>query len=157
MIKKVPEDTKWFRFKNVNPKGLRTTDCVVRGLAGALTQEWETIYREVFELGLKLCRPPEDDVVIEKYLQSKGAIKIGQPKTVFGTKLYGQEVCDLIQTGKFVDKEGVVLPYKNYYLHLGAGHAACIVDGKIQDIWNSGFEKAGKMWAIPQGGIYDYE
>ena len=41
------------QFKNLNPKGLRTTDCVVRGLAGALNRDWETTYRELFELGLK--------------------------------------------------------------------------------------------------------
>ena len=157
MIRKQAEDTKWFHFKNLNPKGLRTTDCVVRGLAGALNQDWETTYRELFELGLKHSRPPEDDIIVEKYLKLKGAIRIAQPKTALGTKLYGQEVCGLIQEGKFIDNNGVVIPYKNYYLNLGFGHAACIVDGKIQDIWNSSYEKVGKMWAIPQGGTYDYK
>lgn len=156
MIRKQPEDTKWFHFKNENPKGLRTTDCVVRGLAGALSQDWETTYRALFELSIKYSRPPEDDVIVEKYLKLKGAIRIAQPKTLSGAKLSGQEVCGLIQEGKFIDNNGCVLPYKNYYLNLGSGHAACIVNGRIQDIWNSSYEKAGKMWAIPQGGTYDY-
>lgn len=156
MIKKVPEDTKWFRFKNLNPRGLCTTDCVVRGLSGALNQTWETTYSELFQLSMKYSRPPEDDVCVEKYLQSKGAIRIAQPKARDGTKLCGHEVSELIQDGTFVDNDGVVIPYKNYFLNLGAGHAACIVDGKIQDIWNSSYEKVGKMWAIPQGGVYDY-
>lgn len=150
-MRKIPENTKWFQFKNENPKNIRTTDCVIRGLAGALKQPWEVIYKELFYLAMKYCRPAEDDYIVEKFLYLKGAIRISQPRRRNGKKLRGQEVCELIQEGKFVDNDGVVIPYKNYYLHLGSGHAACIVDGKVQDIWNSSLEKVGKMWAIPQG------
>ena len=157
MIRKQPENTQWFEYVNRNPKNVRTTDCVIRGLAGAVNKSWEDVYKELFSLAIRYSRPAEDDFIVEKYLENNGAIRIAQPRTCSGKKLYGREVCGLIQEGKFIDNDGVVIPYKNYYLNLGSGHAACIVNGKIQDIWNSSLEKVGKMWAIPKEGVYDYE
>lgn len=148
MIRKVPEDTKWFHFKNENPMGIRTTDCVIRGLAGALGDTWGNVYKQLFALAMHYSRPATDDFIVEKLLESKKAVRIAQPKKRDGTKFTAQEVCELIQEGKFIDNNGVVILYNSYYLNLGSGHAGCIVDGKVQDIWNSSYEKVGKMWGI---------
>ena len=96
MIKRIPQDTQYYHFFNKNPKDRRTTDCVVRALATALNQSWEQTYRDLFEIGMKSCRPPEDSWVIDKYLESKGCIKINQPKQKDCTKFTGEEICNLI-------------------------------------------------------------
>ena len=148
MIKKIPQDTEYYHFYNANPKGHRTTDCVIRALATALNQTWEQTYRELFEIAMKKCTPPEDESTTNEYLKRKGAIRIAQPKRLDGTKLTGEEVCFLIQDGSFVDNDGVYLPYSRYFINIGTHHASCIIDGKINDIWNCSCDKVGVMWAI---------
>ena len=107
MIKRIPQDTQYYHFFNKNPKDRRTTDCVVRALATVLNQSWEQTYRDLFEIGMKSCRPPEDSWVTDKYLKSKGCIKINQPKQKDGTKFTGEEICHLIQEGCFISNEGI--------------------------------------------------
>lgn len=149
-IRKIPEDTEYFRYFNANPRNHRVGDCVVRALSTALKQGWEQTYREIFELGMRKGMPPEEDSIVEAYLKLKGAIKFSQPRKRNGTKMTGEEVCFLIQDGSFVDNDGVYIPFTDYYLNLGTHHASCIVDGKIVDIWNCSKGKVGKMWAIPK-------
>lgn len=152
MIKKIPEDTTYYQFFNKNPKDRRTSDCVVRALATALDQSWEQTYKELFEIGMKSCRPPEDDWVVSTYLNSKGCLKINQPKKRDGTKFTGEEVCHLIQEDSFVSNEGVNLSKYNFFINIGTHHCSCIIKGKINDIWNCSYDKVGKMWAtLPQG------
>ena len=151
MIKKIPADTQYYHFFNKNPKNRRTTDCVIRALATVLNQSWEQTYRDLFEIGMKSCRPPEDGWVTDKYLDLREGIKIGQPKKSDGTKLIGEEVCYLIQENQFISNDGQNLSQYNFFINIGAGHSSCIIKGKINDIWNCSSYKVGKMWAVPQG------
>lgn len=149
MIKRIPQDTQYYHFFNKNPKDRRTTDCVVRALATALNQSWEQTYRDLFEIGMKSCRPPEDSWVTDKYLESRGCIKVNQPKQKDGTKFTGEEVCHLIQEGCFISNEDINLSKYNFVINIGSHHCSCIIKGKINDIWNCSYDKVGKMWAVP--------
>ena len=150
MIRKIHQDTQYFTFENTNPKGYRTTDCVVRAIANVLSQTWEKTYRDLFELGMKYSRPPEDDLIVEKYMKMNNAIKLAQPRKRDNTKFAGTEICYLIQEGKFIDNDGVVLPYDKYLIRIGTGHVSCIISGKIHDTWNCSYDKVGIMWAVPE-------
>ena len=33
-------------------------------------------------------------------------------------------------------------------IEVGSYHCSCIIDGRINDIWNCSYDKVGKMWAI---------
>lgn len=149
MIKKIPQDTQYYQFFNKNPKGRRTTDCVVRAAATVLNQSWEQTYKDLFELGISSGRPPEDDWVVNKYLESKGCLKISQPKKIDGTKVTGEEVCHLIQEDCFISNHGMNLSNYNFFINIGTHHCSCIIKGKINDIWNCSYDKVGRMWAIP--------
>lgn len=152
MIKKIPKDTMYYQFFNKNPKNRRTTDCVVRALATALNQPWEQTYKDLFELGMTSSRPPEDGWVVNKYLSSKGCLKINQPKKKDGTKFTGEEICHLIQEGYFISNEGINLSNYNFFINIGTHHCSCIIKGKINDIWNCSHDRVGIMWAVlPQG------
>lgn len=150
MIRRIPKDTEFFHFYNANPKDRRTSDCVVRALSTALNQSWEQTYKELFEIAMKKCTAPEDISCVYEYLTKKGCVRIAQPKRRDGTKFTGEEVCYLIQEGKFVDNWGVCLLYKNYFMNIGSGHCSCIIDGKINDIWNCSYDKVGVMWGVPE-------
>lgn len=149
MIKKIPQDTQYYHFFNKNPKGRKTTDCVVRALATVLNQSWEQTYKDLFEMGMKSCRPPEDDQVVEKYLESKKCFKINQPKKKDNTKFTGEEVCHLIQENCFITNSGTNLSKYNFFINIGTHHCSCIIKGKINDIWNCSYDRVGKMWAVP--------
>lgn len=148
MIKRIPKETQYFHFFNKNPKNRRTTDCVVRALATALNQSWEQTYRDLFEIGIKSCRPPEDSWVTDRYLESKGCFKINQPKKRDGTKFTGEEICHLIQENSFISNEDLNLSNYDFFLNIGTHHCSCIIKGKIHDIWNCSYDKVGKMWAV---------
>lgn len=151
MIKKIPKNTQYYTYYNANPQNRRTSDCVIRALAATLNQSWEQTYRDLFEIGMKYCRPPEDDWVVSKYLDLKGSFKIGQPKKSDGTKFTGEEICYLIQENQLISNEGKNLSRYDFFINIGTGHSSCIIKGKINDIWNCSYNKVGKMWAVPQG------
>ena len=148
MIKKPPQDTNYFHFYNTNPKGRKTTDCVVRALATVLSQSWQQTYKDLFDIGIRSCRPPEDLWVIDKYLESRGAIRINQPKQRDDTKFTGKEICHLIQNRCFISNEDINLSNYNFFINIGLCHCSCIIDGKINDIRYCSCDKVGKMWAI---------
>ena len=149
MIKKIPQDTQYYHFFNKNPRGRRTTDCVVRAAATILNQSWKQTYEDLFDLGIDSGRPPEDDWVVNKYLESKGCLKISQPKKIDGTKFTGEEICHLIQEKCFISNEGINLSNYNFFINIGTHHCSCIIKGKINDIWNCSYDRVGRMWAIP--------
>lgn len=39
---------------NANPKNRKTGDCVIRAIARATNQSWETVYAALCELGAKM-------------------------------------------------------------------------------------------------------
>lgn len=147
-IKKIPKDTNFFHYYNANPKNRRVGDCVVRAISTVLDQSWEQTYRDLFEIGMKKGMPPEEDSVVDAYLKSKGAIRVAQPRKCDGTKMTGEEVCFLIQSGLFVSNEGINLNNCSFYMTIGTHHASCIKLGRINDIWNCSSNKVGKLYAV---------
>lgn len=71
---------------NINPKGKKTGDCVVRAIAVALDRDYVEVYTELFELSLKTGYILNDKRVEEKFLALNGFIKHKQPKKVDGKK-----------------------------------------------------------------------
>lgn len=70
-----------FKRLNMNPKDLKVGDCVIRALSLADDKEdYKRVYKELFEIGYKLCRMPNDKVVYEKWLKEHGWVKIKMPK-----------------------------------------------------------------------------
>ena len=80
MIRKIPNETPTYHFYNANPKGRRTTDCVVRSICTALEQDYNKTVIELAELQCATGFDDGDKKLYDKYLQSKGWQKHQQPR-----------------------------------------------------------------------------
>lgn len=49
-----------FQKRNLNPKGWKANDCVVRALSPALGCSWQETYFQLCKIGLKKYRMPNE-------------------------------------------------------------------------------------------------
>lgn len=131
---KYPE-TKTFHYYNANPKNRITGDCVVRAICTALKKPYEEVYRELLESCLKSGYSIASKENYSKYLELQGWVKQKQPRKSDGTKYTGKEFCK-----KLANKN------QTYIAHIGGHHIVAIVDGKVNDIWDSTDGCIGNYW-----------
>lgn len=132
-------DTATFHYHNANPKNRMGDDCVVRAISTVLEQSWEQTVREMTELGLRSGYVLNDSHTYIKYLESKGLTRMKQPRKADNTKYTGVEFCRILQqTGQASQR---------IFAHIGGNHAVAIVDGKVNDIWDSTGGTIG-MWFV---------
>ena len=134
-----------FEKLNLNPKGIRTGDCVIRAIAYATKQPWENVYTDLSVLGLKLKRLPNEKQVYEKYLEQQGWTKHKQPKKANGSKMPVELLAEIIEIGcssKRPKKILVTMP----------GHMSCIEwtgsEMKLVDTWNCSTRNVGNYWTL---------
>lgn len=108
--------------KNVNPKGKKTGDCVIRAISLALDKNYEQVYKELFELSLKTGYMINDKRNEEKYIISNGFVKHKQPKKPNGKKYTVGEIDKLC-------KNPVILVSC-------ARHLTVVLNGMLTDIWD---------------------
>lgn len=145
-------DTDYFHFYNANPKGKMTTDCVVRAITVALDQPWEQTIREMAEMSIKTGYMLNENMGMDKYLQSKGWIKCKQPKKPDGTKYTGKEFCRTLMHPRYSEELNIC--NKSFNIHhivanIGGHHTVAIKSGQIWDTWNSGEGSIGVVWVKP--------
>lgn len=75
-----------FQKTNLNPKGWKTGDCVVRAIANANNTSWEVTYQQLSDIGLKKCRMPNEKHTYEALLKEYGWIKQKMPRHEDGTR-----------------------------------------------------------------------
>lgn len=129
---KIPQNTSTFTFYNANPRGKKTSDCVVRAICTALNEDYDTIARELLEFWLMTGYHMSDVKCFGKYLESKGWIKQKQPRKSDNTKFTGGEFAKHFR--------GTCIA------NIGGHHIVCIVNGKILDIWDSSKGCIGNYW-----------
>lgn len=125
-------DTDTFKYYNANPKGRITCDCVVRAICTALNEPYKYVLMEMMELSIETGYEYTDKKCIDKYLQSKGWVKMKQPRKSNNTKYTGEEFCKTF-------KETCVA-------NIGGHHIVCIKGGKVYDIWDSTNGCIGNYW-----------
>jgi hypothetical protein len=123
----------FFTFYNANPKNKVGGDCVIRAICVALGESWETVVREMTELGIKLGYVLNDKHVYEKYLESKGYIKYSEPRDENNCKI---TVKSAIKNWKIT----------NAVANVGSHHVVAIVNGKVNDIWDSSKQTMHTYW-----------
>lgn len=127
----IPSDTKYFHYHNANPKNKSTCDCVVRALCGVLPEKtYEQIYKEMLDVSLKIGHFINSKQCYEKYLSINGFQKVKQPRKIDGTKYTGKEFCNEVQEYTFNYPSRI-------FAHIGGHHVVAIVEGRINDIWDS--------------------
>lgn len=138
---KYPE-TRSFHYYNANPKNRKGGDCAVRAICTALDQSWETTVREMTEIGLMHGFLVNDRNTIDKYLKSRGWVKHSQPRKSDNTKYTGKEWCVELQepfNNKLYFEDRIIA-------NIGGHHMVAIIDGKVNDIWDSTDGCIGNYW-----------
>lgn len=133
-----------FEKLNINPKGIRAGDCVIRATAYAMNKEWDEVYSSLCIIGSSMKRMPNEKQVYEKYLEKQGWTKHKQPKDMYGKKFTVSKFlnqCWHKETGKII-------------ISL-AGHLTCAEpisvythndDFKLVDTWDCSSKCVGNYW-----------
>lgn len=130
-------NTPYYVFDTTSPcTNARSCDCVVRSISLAMHKSWEEVYDDLYKIGRKLHRMPNEDNTYERYLKENGWVCIGQPRKENNTKYNGIEY---LLSKTTVKKDAMIL-------HVGSHHVSCILDGKFHDIWNCTGYTVGKIW-----------
>lgn len=150
MIKKIPLDTRSFKFYNANPKDRRSGDCVLRAISTATDKSWDEVLDDLVKYAHKHKEMPDDPKCYSKYLEDLGFTKMKQPRKSDNTKYTGVDFCTYLSTN-YTHGERIVA-------HIGGHHIVAIVptyegDGindryKILDIWNSTAGCIGNYWIL---------
>lgn len=128
-------ETRTFHYCNANPKNRITGDCTFRAVCTALEQTWEQTVMEMAELSCRTGYAINDKKGIERYLKEKGWTKHSQPRKADNTKYTGAEFCTMIAKKN-----------KRYICMIGGHHIVAVVDGKVNDIWDSTVKTIGNYW-----------
>lgn len=112
------------KYYNPNPLKKETGDCVVRAITKATGKDWDTVYKELFEIGFEMKVMPNSDEAWKEYLLRNGfeyckiPVKKGQKRPT-------------VDSFTRQNKEGT------YVLRV-ANHIVTSQDGYYYDLWDSG-------------------
>jgi hypothetical protein len=112
----------------------RTNDCSIRAIAHFLDMDYKHIRNRIFNLASELWRMPNDDLVIETFLNDRN-FKKQSPLKSRGNKKY--------KIGNF--------PLVGTYLIRCSRHWTCLKDGVVLDTWDCREWKAQSFYKIEGG------
>lgn len=116
-----------FVFYNPNPKGLFTSDCVIRAISKLLNLSWDETYLNLAMWGFDRKSIISSDDVWCDYLKSHGFTMGVVPDTCPDCYTVRQFAADN-PVGKYLLK----IPGHS------AGHVVAVVDGNYYDTWDCG-------------------
>ena len=118
------------KYITIKYKKDTTNDCAIRAIAHFLDKDYKHIRNDLFNLASEMYRMPNDDVVIEKYLNIKG-IKKQSPLKSSGNIKY--------KIGNF--------PLHGNYLIRCINHLTCLKNKVVLDNWDCRHKKAQSYYA----------
>uniref|UniRef100_A0AB39C7W1 Peptidase n=1 Tax=Bacillus phage KoopaTroopa TaxID=3234046 RepID=A0AB39C7W1_9CAUD len=124
------------RYYNPNPKKIRTSDCVVRSMCKATGKDWDTVYKELFEIGFELKVMPNSDEAWKEYLKREGFIYHKLTIKKGSKRPRVAEFAQKNKTGTFVLSV--------------AKHIVTCEDGYYYDTWDCGDYAMYGYWEKPQ-------
>ena len=110
-----------FREYNLNPKGKRVGDCVIRAISTVTGVEWEDVYMDLADKGLEMGDMPSSNAVWGSYLQDIG--------------FKGYIIPEDMTVKEFARKHN-----KGVYILATGNHVVAVIDGDYCDTWDSGDE-----------------
>ena len=118
---------------NKHPKGIKTSDCVVRAISTALDIDYLECRRQL--------NKAKNDLGFGSYKDTKFLYKYfdGYPRLIFKAikgepRLKGSDFCELHPKGSFVLKM--------------AGHLSACIDGLILDTWDCSYRSVYTAWKV---------
>lgn len=118
-------------YFNSNPENKLVGDCVIRAIAKATGDDWETVYLGVASVGFDLHDMPSANRVWGQYLRSRGFERFSIPNTC--------PDCYTIRDFSFDYNKGV-------YLAATGTHVVAIIDGNYYDTFDSGDDVIIYYW-----------
>ena len=118
---------------NLNPKGKKTGDCVIRAISYVSGKSWNEVFDLLCKTARKKAMMPNDTLVYKAVLKDLGFIKQTIPAIEAG------ECCPTVADVARLCKAPAVL---------SAAHHLVAVDGKGHyiDIWNCGKKRCYTYW-----------
>lgn len=110
--------------KNVNPKGKKTADCVIRALTVATGKDYWEVFDELVVLAKKTGLMINEKRLYEKFLDQNGFFKYPQPRKLDNTKY---QVGELDEVCKCSNRVIIVTM---------ANHMTVVFKGELIDIWD---------------------
>ena len=146
-MRKVPKDTMYFNYCQMNPKNKSVGDCVVRSIALAMEKEWDQVYNDLCRIGFKYKLMPNSDGCYERYLKDNGWVRCKQPRKEDNTKYTGKEFCEWLDKElerNHINKNSIIIS-------IGSHHLSCVCYGNISgftinDTWDCSNNCVGKYW-----------
>ena len=120
-----------FMIANPNPKRKSVGDCVIRALAIATNNDWDTVYLELLMIGYDMKDMPNSHEVWGTYLEDKGFLREMIPNT-----------CPACYTIREFSNEH---PQGTYVIGTGT-HAVAVINGNYYDTGDSGDEIPAYVW-----------
>ena len=139
---KFPE-TPTFHYYNANPHNRITSDCVFRAIAHAAEIPYNEVVRGLAEIHCLTGYECTDKLTIDKFLTAHGWTMHKQPRKPDNTKYTGKEFCLRLQAFDETLPESC---NGRYIANIGGNHIVAIVNGKVNDIWNSTGGCIGNYW-----------
>lgn len=117
------KDNDYFSYYNANPHNRFASDCAIRAIALATDQSWETVYKDLYDIGLKYGFMPNEKNSIHRYLTKLGWVKMKEPRDFMNKKMM---VKDFIRKNK-----------ETLIIYAGTEHLVTARGGKVYDTWDS--------------------
>lgn len=122
-----------YRKYNNNPKGKKTSDCVIRAISHALSKDWCDVADELFLISKKLYTTQTSTQTYTKYLENYQTIPVKYVDENTG-KNKRFKVKDITWSGTFI----IVI----------ANHLTMVKDGILYDTWDCREKSCYKIWRI---------
>lgn len=132
-------DTSTFHYYNANPKNKITGDCVIRAISRATDIPYNEVVMKLAEMHCKTGYNIENPECYGRFLESIGWVKHKQPRMSDNTKYTGKG---------FRMYFNATMPRK-IVAHIGGHHVVAIIDGVVNDTWDSTDGTIGNWWARP--------
>ena len=132
MVKQRMERLMYKEF-NAHPKGIKTTDCVVRAITKATSKDYLECRRELNQAKRELGYSNyKDTKFLYDYLKD-------YPRLIFKPvkgepRIKGSDFCELHPKGTYILKM--------------AGHITACIDGVILDTWDCSYRSVYTAWEI---------
>lgn len=120
--------------ENINPKGLKNGDCVVRALAKVTGRGWYDIYEELYLIGKREATMPNDKHTYKMFIETLNTEKVNVFKDVNGKR----KRLTVNDVSKLEGKHIVTT----------AHHLTATMDGNYYDIWDCGKKCAYMIWKV---------
>ena len=134
-------NTETFNFYNANPKGRFTGDCSVRGISTATGVEYNEVVKMFADMWIEAGLSYDDTIPL--IMEQLGWVKHRQPRKKNGKKYTGKEFCKVQQSRQ--EKDGIIISPR-IFCNIGGNHVVAIIDGKVQDTWDSTDGCIGNYW-----------